>query len=1102
MNKFYTSVKTFTLLVTGACTTAWAQTNPFDARSHKTTAQPDKSALHAVVIRGYKNTSPIPGVLTKQASATAAKAELSLPLFIEKNNQENAPKFKTYSVFEASDLAKQFLQNVKTEMHIKTPEQEFKVTEMNTDELAKTHIRLEQSFQGIPVYGAEIILHATNGSIHFLNGRYFPTPDLSSLTAQIDAETAIKHAASYLGTKTRISALTAFQQKISHYTGPKATLMIYHLNNDLSKEKLVWVIKMKPNVLESWNIFVDAQTGLVVHGFNQACTADGPKTASGNDLNNVSRAINTYQKSTSYYLIDATRAMYNAAQSSIPDDPAGAIWTLDAQNTSVTNVIQVSNTTNSGWPSKAISAHYNAGIAYDYYRTTFNRNSINGQGGTITSIINVSDENGQGMDNAYWTGEFMCYGNGKVAFKPLAGALDVAGHEMTHGVVQNSANLEYEGQSGAINESMADIFGCMMDRNDWLMGEDVTKTLYFPSGALRSLQDPHNGGTSLSDNGYQPRVMSEYYTGTSDNGGVHTNSGIPNWAFYKFATAVTKEHAEQIYYKALTAYLTKTSQFVDLRIAVVQSAIDLYGASSAEVTEAKNAFSAVGIYANDPGGGSTGGGGTNSAVDLATNPGQDYILSYDLLSSDPVTLYSSSTTGTNYVSKSQFDMKRKPSVVDNGSSCIFVGDDSKIYSLNLTGTPNESVISNQAIWDNAAVAKDASRIAAVTSSIDTSIYVYDYTLSQWKQFILYNPTYTQGVDAGGVLYADAIEWDYSGQYIIYDAKNVIDNPVGADIVYWDIGMIKVWDNATNSWGDGSVQKLYTQLPEDISIGNPSFSKNSPYIITFDYIDSYANSYTIMAKNIITGEDDIVFNNTKLGFPCYSKLDNKIIFDAVDGSNNDVIGQISLTANKLKGTGSATILIPDAQWGIWYAQGTRSLRSSGKDITAFTFPALNPPVTATISGTNINALVSMSTNVNNLVPSFSNSPLSAVYITGTKQISGVTTNNYTNPVTYTVKAEDGTSKTYTVTVTKQAGTGIQPIPNAPVYAYPNPAHDALFIAVKGNFSYTLYDLNGREMLAGKGDAKQPISLSGIQQGMYIIKLTAEDNKTYVIRFSKN
>jgi Zn-dependent metalloprotease len=150
------------------------------------------------------------------------------------------------------------------------------------------------------------------------------------------------------------------------------------------------------------------------------------------------------------------------------------------------------------------------------------------------------------MDNAYWDGQAIYYGNGDVAFDPLAGSLDVAGHEMSHGVVQATANLEYQGQSGALNESFADVFGVMIDRNDWTLGEEVVNTQYFPSGALRSMSDPNQGGSSLNDPGYQPAHMNDLYTGSQDNGGVHINSGIPNHAFYLLAQATTKAKAENI----------------------------------------------------------------------------------------------------------------------------------------------------------------------------------------------------------------------------------------------------------------------------------------------------------------------------------------------------------------------------------------------------------------------------------------------------------------------------------------------------------------------------------------------------------------------------
>ncbi|CAG0908569.1 unnamed protein product, partial [Darwinula stevensoni] len=155
----------------------------------------------------------------------------------------------------------------------------------------------------------------------------------------------------------------------------------------------------------------------------------------------------------------------------MPDDPDGVIWTIDAFNTSP----EKSNfkydhvtSTNNSWSSKtAVSSHYNGGQAFEYFRNVHGRKSINGQGGNIISFVNVADDDGSSMGNAFWNGQAMFYGNGDGAFQPLARGLDVAGHEMSHGVIQSTANLEYQGESGALNESFADVFGVLIDRDDW-----------------------------------------------------------------------------------------------------------------------------------------------------------------------------------------------------------------------------------------------------------------------------------------------------------------------------------------------------------------------------------------------------------------------------------------------------------------------------------------------------------------------------------------------------------------------------------------------------------------------------------------------------------
>jgi Zn-dependent metalloprotease len=109
-----------------------------------------------------------------------------------------------------------------------------------------------------------------------------------------------------------------------------------------------------------------------------------------------------------------------------------------------------------------------------------------------------------------WNGRFMTYGDGDKAFKPLAGSLDVAAHEMTHGVVGNTVKLEYKYESGALDESLADVFAAFVDREDWQIGEEVAVRDTFPSGALRDLANPHNGGTNLDDNGWQPAHLNEF----------------------------------------------------------------------------------------------------------------------------------------------------------------------------------------------------------------------------------------------------------------------------------------------------------------------------------------------------------------------------------------------------------------------------------------------------------------------------------------------------------------------------------------------------------------------------------------------------------------
>jgi Zn-dependent metalloprotease len=153
---------------------------------------------------------------------------------------------------------------------------------------------------------------------------------------------------------------------------------------------------------------------------------DGATVANDQDLLNQTRVVNGYQVGATFFMIDASRSMYQADQSVMPNEPVGTIWTIDAQNSSPSQdnfeVLHCTNA-NNNWKALEVSAHFNAGRAYEYYLNTFGRNSINGSGGNIISIINVTDENDNNMDNAFWSGTAMYYGNGNVAFQHWPKAL-------------------------------------------------------------------------------------------------------------------------------------------------------------------------------------------------------------------------------------------------------------------------------------------------------------------------------------------------------------------------------------------------------------------------------------------------------------------------------------------------------------------------------------------------------------------------------------------------------------------------------------------------------------------------------------------------------
>ncbi len=249
-------------------------------------------------------------------------------------------------------------------------------------------------------------------------------------------------------------------------------------------------------------------------------------------------------------------------------------------------------------------AYDGSGATYDFFQRVFQRNSIDGMGMRLDSTVHY----GTGYDNAFWNGEQMVYGDGDgQIFRSFTSSLDVIAHELTHGVTQFEANLAYQGQSGALNESMSDVFGVLVkqyqldqtaQQADWLIGAD----LLMPSvkgKAIRSMKEP---GTAYDDpilgKDPQPGHMGAYVKTVEDNGGVHINSGIPNRAFYETAIRLKGRawlKAGPVWYLALTRYLRANASFRDAVNATVKAAGEIHGSNSAEQKAVREGWAAVGL---------------------------------------------------------------------------------------------------------------------------------------------------------------------------------------------------------------------------------------------------------------------------------------------------------------------------------------------------------------------------------------------------------------------------------------------------------------------------------------------------------------------------
>ena len=479
--------------------------------------------------------------------------------FADSQTKEELPQ--AYNVKADKDL-KDVLKNVSENYNIKNNADQYELVKTEKDDIGFTHYTLKPKADGYFADKAQVKIHTDKtGKVVFVNG------DLNQGKLEVKNETKInKEKAISLAFK----SINKNQNEVKNLSGENV-IQDAKIVVDEKTNRAVYSLEISYTVPEPahWIIKVDVENGNILEKQNiveEAIQATGTGIGSDNQIKN----LNITEDNGTYKLIDSTHKGQIITKSFNSFSKRGTIGSV------------ISNIKNYFDQDKAaVDAHYFTNQVYNYYKDIHNRESYDNKGSDINSYVHVPNIDGSPMSNAYWNGVEMSYGDGNgTTEKAFTAANDVVAHEITHGVTSSTADLVYKFQPGALNESFSDVFGYFLDSEDWLMGED----LFTEEGqAIRDLKDPTKYG--------QPAHMKDYkkYRITYDNGGVHINSGIPNKAAYNTITKIGKEKAEQIYYRALTKYLTSNSQFKDAKDSLVQSAKDIYGDEIAnQVMEAWN----------------------------------------------------------------------------------------------------------------------------------------------------------------------------------------------------------------------------------------------------------------------------------------------------------------------------------------------------------------------------------------------------------------------------------------------------------------------------------------------------------------------------------
>ena len=778
-------------------------------------------------------------------------------------------------------------------LRLDDPHAELVLARRHTDELGRTHLRFRQQYQGLPVWPADVIVHLNpDGHVDVMNGVFVPTPKKLSTVPVLDEATAVEYARTGLadGDKAEVTA---------------SELIIYAPGD--TPPRLAWKLELDISLTSRWLVVIDAINGDELTAYSQIMHQH--VVGSGVDLFGRTRRLNVWQDGGFFGMIDTSKPMFTPGLNW--QDHRGAIWIYDARNLPPTSrpeefppsVIVNSSSSTSGWLHDGVSAAYNLSEVYDYYQERHNRNSFDGQGTSIRAIVRL----GRNYLNASYIPDLnlMAFGDAL----PFAGALDVVGHELTHGVIHHSAHLVYQNQPGALNESFADIFGEMIEarttgRPDWLLGGELGRP-------IRNMANP---ATLTSPVGRPyPTRMSEFVYTHENNGGVHINSSIVNRAYYLLAAGleggIGLRDAERIFYRALTVHLVSNSRFIDARLACIQAAEELFGQGSRQVQKTAEAFDAVEITDAAP---PTPEPPTRPSVrgpDSTLFVYRDQFGNFRLGRREDI--LGDETHGTRLASA--IVASARPSVSRNGEFAIFVNAQNDICVIGTNGS-GESCFGFPGLVHSVAMSPDSQLFGFVfrdaLGNPDNRISVFDLGPAEPRTFTLRAPAY-DGPGTDTILHADAMDFTLDGQWLVYDALNAV--------TFGDGSRLQLWSLYALHLETGRNLALIPPI-RGFDIGFPALSQTGDNFLTFDVFDTTRNQSTVFAGNLNTGDIVPIATVTGgLGAPGYTGDDSAIVYSQRDPNVSTGFSLVRqpLAADRITPQGQASWWLRNADFGVIY-----------------------------------------------------------------------------------------------------------------------------------------------------------------------------------------